>query len=183
MEKHYFECFSRLLQLCVADFLLLHSVLSRRNFAFLEQVQQEFAKQNRFRRISSANAYGMDKAFAPNFRSALHYYNVNHNNLRQDEKVTKMMAQIEDMKNIMGRNVQMSMRRAGNLERMVQKSEDLEADVQVFYKKAKDVKRRKKQKYYRVYATLVAMVFFAIYLIVAAACGWKLECHEKITEV
>ena len=128
-----------------------------------------------------ANAYGMDKAFAPNFRSALHYYNVNHDKLRQDDKVTKMMAQMETMKNVMGRNVQMSMRRAGNLERMVQKSEDLEADVQVFYKKAKDVKKRKQRKYYRVYAAMAAMVFLLVYLLVAAACGWTLSCHEKIT--
>ena len=92
-----------------------------------------------------------------------------------------MMAQVEDMKVVMGRNIQLSMRRAANLERMLQKSEDLEVDVQVFYKKAKDVKKRKQRKYYRVYATMVAMVFAVVYLIVAAACGWKLECHAQIS--
>lgn len=148
----------------------------------MQQIQEEFTKQNRARRIANANAYAMDKAFAPNFRSALHYYTTNHSKLCQEEKVRALMAQVEDMKEVMGRNIQLSMRRAANLERMLQKSEDLEAETQVFYRRSKMAKRRRQRKYYRVYATLVLMVVGIVYMILAAACGWRLNCQSSLSE-
>lgn len=146
----------------------------------MQQIQEEFAKQNRFRRISSANAYAMDKSFAPNFRSALHYYNVNHGTLKQEDKVKALMAKVEDMKDVMGRNIQLSMKRAGNLERMLSKSDDLQVDVQVFFRNSKKIKRSRQRKYWRVYATIVAVFFCVVYLLVALACGFKMHCGSSI---
>jgi len=122
----------------------------------------------------------MDKAFAPNFRSALHYYNVNHCKLVQDDKVRALMAQVEDMKVVMGRNIQLSLRRAANLEQMLQKSDDLKEDTQVFYKASKVKKRQRQKRYFRVYATVMVMVISLVYLIVTAACGWTLSsCRAR----
>ena len=121
----------------------------------------------------------MDKSFAPTFRSSLHYYNVNHGTLRQDEKVAKLMAQVEDMKVVMGRNIQLSMRRAGNLERLAGMSQSLEVETQVFYKTSKVAKKRRQRTYYRVYATLLVMALVVLYLIMAAACGWSLKCGSR----
>lgn len=182
VDEHYFHLYLKdgVTYCCISDDPDTRD--QKVNFAFLQQIQQEFSKQNRFRIISMANAYGMDKKFAPNFRSALHYYNINHSTLRQDDKVTAMMAQVEDMKDVMGRSIQLSMRRAANLERMLQKTDEMEADIQVFYKKAKVIKKRKKKQYYRVYAAMAAMFFFFVYLMMAAACGFKLECGNSPDE-
>ena len=158
---------------------LLYSLY--RNFAFLKQIQAEFSKQNRARRIATVNAYGMDKSFAPTFRSTLHYYNINQSTLRQDDKVTKLMAQVEDMKAVMGRNIQLSMRRAANLEKLSGISQSLEEDVQVFYKKSKVAKRNRQRKYYRVYAAMVLMILLVIYFVMAAICGWSLNCVAKFS--
>jgi hypothetical protein len=119
----------------------------------------------------------MDKSFAPNFRSAIHYYNVNHSKLSQDEKVGGIMSQVEDMKAVMGRNIRLSMQRAGNLERMLKKSEEMEMETEIFRRRTKRVRQRKQRNYYRVYGSLVAIVATIVYLITAFACGWKLQCH------
>ncbi|CAB9524216.1 Vesicle-associated membrane protein 7 [Seminavis robusta] len=149
------------------------------NFAFLQQIQSEFTKSTRFRRVSAANAYAMDKTFAPNFRSSIHYYNTNHTQLLQDDKIKSLMTAVEDMKVVMGRNIQLSMQRAGNLEKMIRQSEEMEDRTQVFYKKAKVAKRRRIRKLYRVYATLGLMLLTLLYLIMAVACGWKLQCGPQ----
>ena len=161
-------------------FLFCSPYPANRNFAFLQQIQEEFTRQYRARRIATANAYGMDKSFAPNFRSAIHYYNVNHSKLSQEEKVREIMTQVEDMKTIMGRNIKLSLLRAGNLERMLKKSEEMEIETEIFRRNTKNVRKRKQRKYYRVYGTLVIMVAAIVYLITAFACGWKLQCHAMI---
>lgn len=160
--------------------LIIPLVLSRRNFAFLQQIQTEFAKVNRPRRISTANAYAMDKSFAPNFRTALHYYNVNHGKLCKEEKVSKLFAQVEDMKDVMGRNIRLSMQRAGNLEKMLKVSEEMEAETQVFYKKSKVNKKRRQRKHGRVYMTIGFMGVAVVYLLLVCICGWKLDCKANL---
>jgi Synaptobrevin len=120
------------------------------NFAFLQQIQEEFAKANRWRRVSSANAYAFDKTFAPNFRSVIHYYNSNHSKLRQEDKVRALMTKVEDMKAVMGRNIEMSMIRASKLEGMIEKTEEMQTATQVFYKKSKVLKKTRVRKLYRV---------------------------------
>jgi Synaptobrevin len=146
------------------------------NFAFLQQIQTEFAKQNRWRRVSTANAYAFDKGFAPNFRSTIHYYNSNHSKLRQDDKVRALMTKVEDMKAVMGRNIELSLLRAAKLEDMIEKSEDLQGQTQVFYKRAKVVKKQRIRKLYRVYFTLAAVIVGVVYLMMVPLCGWLLQC-------
>jgi Synaptobrevin len=157
------------------------NVPPKSNFAFLQQIQTEFTKQNRARRIANANAYGMDKKFSPYFRSTVHYYNVNHGKLRQEEKVTKLLAQVEDMKEIMGRNIQLSMRRAANMEKLVGISESLELDTEVFYKRAKTDLKRRQRKYFRVYLTMVVMALTVLYMILVGVCGWSLDCKARFS--
>ena len=91
-----------------------------------------------------------------------------------------LMAKVEDMKDVMGRNIQLSMKRAGNLERMLSKSDDLQVDVQVFFRNSKKIKRSRQRKYWRVYATIVAVFFCVVYLLVALACGFKMHCGSSI---
>jgi Synaptobrevin len=148
------------------------------NFAFLQQIQTEFAKQNRWRRISTANAYALDKTFAPNFRSAIHYYNSNHSKLRQDDKIRALTAKVEDMKAVMGRNIELSLQRAAKLESMIEKTDEMQMATQVFYKKAKVVKKQRVRKLYRVYITLAAVVVGLLYFLLVPYCGWLLQCGK-----
>lgn len=155
------------------------SVHTGSNFAFLQNLQEEFTKQHWKSRIKSANAYAMDKSFAPTFRTTMHYYNINQSKLAREEKVTRLMAQVEDMTVVMNRNINLLFQRGGNLEKMLRKSEDMEVDCQVFKKKARSVKKRKERKFYRVYAVLILMVLALFYIIMAAACGWQLNCSRR----
>lgn len=120
----------------------------------------------------------MDKAFAPNFRSVIHYYNSNHSKLRQDDKIRSLMTKVEDMKSVMGRNIELSLQRAARLEDMIEKSEDLQSQTQVFYKRAKVVKKQRIRKLYRVYFTLAAVVVGLIYFLMVPSCGWLLKCGK-----
>jgi len=180
LDEYYFHLFLKdgVFYCCISDDPDTRD--QKVNFAFLQQIHTEFAKANRLRRISNANAYAMDKSFAPNFRTALHYYNVNHSKLCQEEKVCKILAQVEDMKDVMGRNIQLSMQRAGNLEKMLKKSEEMEVETQVFYKKSKVNKKRQQRKYWRVYTTIGFIGVAIAYLLLVCVCGWKLDCKAKL---
>lgn len=180
LDEYYFHLFLKdgVFYCCISDDPDTRD--QKVNFAFLQQIQTEFAKVNRPRRISTANAYAMDKSFAPNFRTALHYYNVNHGKLCKEEKVSKLFAQVEDMKDVMGRNIRLSMQRAGNLEKMLKVSEEMEAETQVFYKKSKVNKKRRQRKHGRVYMTIGFMGVAVVYLLLVCICGWKLDCKANL---
>ena len=145
-------------------------------------MQREFTQTFRAGRISRANAYSMDKQFAPNIRTALHYYNINHQKLTQEQKVKKVLTKIESMKEILGQNIQLVLRQTVNLEKMVQKSEKAKESSLVFKKKAAQV-RRKLWLQNNVYCVIlmIAVVMFT-YMMMALFCGFRLNGCRRGTD-
>lgn len=119
------------------------------NFAFLNRMHDEFSKLYTSRRIQIAHAYGMEKTFRPNMRTAMHYYNVNHESISQEPKVAQLVAQVQGLTDIMGRNLNLLLERGDNIEAMAVQSGELEHDAQVFYKKSKVLKRHYKWLHYK----------------------------------
>lgn len=126
-------------------------------------------------RIRTANAYALDKNFAPTMRSAMHYHNVHHKELRQEEKVTRVLAQVQDIRDVMGRNLNMILERGDKFEGILAKSDQLNADADIFRKNSRQAKRILRRRYYFWYAVFAAIVIVFLYMVVAGVCGAGLQ--------
>ena len=132
-------------------------------------------------RIRTAHAYSLDKNFAPTLRSSMHYHNIHHNELRQDEKVTRLLSQVSNIHDVMGRNLNLMLERGEKFEGILERSENLNADAAVFRKQSRQAKRAMQRKYYFYYVVLAAIIAFFIYLVTAGICGPGLErCRSAV---
>mmetsp|Transcript_10409 Transcript_10409/g.14701 ORF Transcript_10409/g.14701 Transcript_10409/m.14701 type:complete len:270 (-) Transcript_10409:1775-2584(-) len=141
------------------------------SFAFLDHVQTEFTKNYNSRKIDTAKAGAMVQSFSPELRSSIHHYNVNHVALSQDEKVRALTVQVDDLKSIMGNNLTLLIERVEDIDKLVDKSEQMKRDSLVFQKRTKQVHRKMSRKSTNVQVVLVVAVVFLIYILAASACG------------
>lgn len=146
-----------------------------RNFAFLQHIQKEFVKMHRAGRIKTCNAYALDKNFAPTMRSAMHYHNINHKEIRQEERVTLMLAQVQDMRDVMGRNISMMLERGERFDNILSKSEALNKDAQIFKKNANTTKAILRRRYYFWYVVFIGIIIVFLYIVMTAVCGFDLS--------
>lgn len=122
----------------------------------------------------------MDKEFGTTVRSTMHYYNINHKRLSRDQQVERLLAQVEDMKTVLGRNLHLLLEREGKLDRLVEKSESARRDSLVFKKRSIILKKQNQQKYYKFYALLAGLILAIIYTILIASCGFRFQrCRAR----
>lgn len=153
------------------------------SFAFLDAMQAEFHKIYRNpTRIANANAYAFQKAFTPNIRAQMHYHNTNHTSIAQEDRVRDLLAQVSDMKGVMGRNITLLLDRGDSLQRLSDKSQMALSDASVFRKQAQYHRNRQMRRYYvSVFFTLLAISFF-IFILSVSICGVGLKhCRASNT--
>ena len=122
----------------------------------------------------------MDKEFSATVRSTMHYYNINHKRLSRDQQVERLLAQVQDMKHLLGRNLHLLLEREGKLDRLVEKSETARRDSQVFKKRSIQLKNQNKLKNYKFYALLAGLILAIIYTILIASCGFRFQyCRAR----
>jgi Synaptobrevin len=105
----------------------------------------------------------------------MHYHNIHHNEIRQDEKVALLMAQVQDIRKVMGRNLHMILERGEKFEGLLTKSEVLTKDAQIFKKRTHTAKCMMQRKYYSWYAMGIGLVALFIYVVLVFSCGLRLE--------
>lgn len=132
---------------------------------------QEFTKLFKQSRIQRCNAYGLDKIFKPNMRSAMHYYNINHGTLVRDERVQKVMAKVQDMKEVMSRNVNLLLERGENVDSLLTKSDMLNEDAKVFKKKSGVMLRQQRRKYWLRKAVMGVIIILLVLWATIGVCG------------
>ena len=141
------------------------------NFAFLQAVARDFTARYTPRKINNANAYAMEKDFAPNMRTSMHYYNTNQTRLSRDEEINRLLTKVEDLKAVLGKNLTLLLEREEKLESLVQKSEQTRIDSMVFKKRTKQVRRQNFIQSNKLTIMIVVGALMLIYIIVTAKCG------------
>ena len=131
------------------------------NFAFLQAVAKEFSAKYTKRKIKTCNAYTMDKEFSPLLRTKMHHYNVNRKMLGTDPKVNQLMAQVEDMKTALGRNVRLLLKRGENVDTLLELSEQAMADAGVFKRNSETLRRTMRRKNMKMIAIMVLALLLA----------------------
>lgn len=134
---------------------------------------------HRMGRIRTANAYALDRNFSPSMRSGMHYHNIHQKDLRQEERITKLKTKVENIRTVMGRNINMVLERGEKLDDLYRKSEGMRQDVQVFKKKARKTKNIMRRKYYTTYVVLAILIALVVYIPTVVFCGLTLgRCIE-----
>lgn len=105
----------------------------------------------------------------------MHYHNVNHKELSRDKKVQALMAQVGDFKKLMGRNINIILENQTQISSLMEMSEDMQMDAQVFKKKSTQLVRKKKRKLAFGYIIACGIVLVLIYLTLMMICGPRME--------
>jgi hypothetical protein len=166
----------------------LHRLGTRRNFAFLDQICTEFTSRHRAGRIKTAHAYALDKNFSPTVRSAMHYHNINHKSIAQEERVKKVIAKVDDMTRVMGATIHLLLERGQKLDKLMKTSQDLEQDAQVFKKRSAQIKARERRRYWVKNIMLISIIVFLSgtfsYIVITGLCGKDLQqCRRVVAGV
>jgi Synaptobrevin len=152
-----------------------------RNFDFLKGLETDFTKEFSSSRIGRAKALSMQKQFLPSIRSKMHYYNINRTKLRREQKVQSIIDKIDDMKTVLDANIRLMVKRQeGQLDEMLEKSETMKQDTVVFKKRAEVMLLSARRRQFARTITCTLIGLGAIYLLLAAGCGFTFSaCHPK----
>ena len=145
------------------------------NFAFLQAVARDFTGIYSARRIKNCNAYALDKDFSPKLRSTMHYYNINHTRLSRDQQVNQLMAKVEDLKSVLGRNIELMLERETQLDALMAKSEMARRDSLVFKKRSVKLKNHFWWKSYKLWILIALTLLVFVYTMITASCGIRFQ--------
>eukprot|EP00592_Proboscia_alata_P020555 CAMPEP_0194417394 /NCGR_PEP_ID=MMETSP0176-20130528/16487_1 /TAXON_ID=216777 /ORGANISM="Proboscia alata, Strain PI-D3" /LENGTH=249 /DNA_ID=CAMNT_0039223271 /DNA_START=174 /DNA_END=919 /DNA_ORIENTATION=+ len=117
-----------------------------RNFSFLEELRSKFTKKFSKYKISRSNAFGMEKTFTREISSLMHFYNTHPNEGLSSEKSAEIMtAKVDDLKSVLGSNIRLMLKRESNIEALMQKTEQMEIEANIFTKNTQ-LARKKVEK-------------------------------------
>jgi vesicle-associated membrane protein 7 len=117
----------------------------------------------------------MEKKFMPILRSAVDYHNINAAKISQDKHVQTAIGKVEDMKVVMGRNLNLLMERGENIDALASKSDHMREDASIFKRKSSRMRNQLRRKWICMMALLAAIVLVFMYMIVIGFCGVGLD--------
>jgi vesicle-associated membrane protein 7 len=145
------------------------------NFAFLQALAHDFGGRYNKRRIRNSNAYGMDKDFKPMIRSTMHHYNIHRADLMRDAQVNHLLAKVEDLRNVLGRNMELLLEREQQLDSLMDKATQARRDSMVFKKKGVKMKRTMEMKSCKMWFLICMSLTVFFYVIITSTCGFRFQ--------
>lgn len=131
-------------------------------FAYLQAIARDFKEKYSARKIKNVNAYAMDKEFSPNLRSAMHYYNVNCDKLSRNQEISNLLAKLDDMKDVLGRNIKLMLDRGEKIDDLRVVSAKAQQESIVFKRKSNRLKKQERLKLIRWYLLLGGVILILI---------------------
>lgn len=101
------------------------------NYSFLDDAESKFSKSYAAFQVTKAKAYGMEKNFSKELGKLIYFYNENRSTMVRQEKVNVLLNKVDDLKGIMGRNIDMVLEREGKLVDLVEQSDSMLKDTKV----------------------------------------------------
>lgn len=173
---YYFHMYRNedIITLCISDDTdaRYHTV----NFSFLDDLDRDFTKHYSAYKITKAKAYEFDKKFKVPFSKLLHFYNENRSKMIRQGKLNNYIQKVDNVKDILGRNITLVMDRGESLDDLVQTSDDLLQDVQVFSKRSSQLRGKVQNEYYSYQCLAVGFIVVVLYLAVGSLCGYGFQC-------
>ncbi|GBG65164.1 hypothetical protein CBR_g49960 [Chara braunii] len=144
-------------------------------FAFLERVKEDFMRKygGPSGKGQTAIAHSLDREFGPKLRDHMQYCVDHPEDLN---KVSKVKAQVAEVKNIMMDNIEKVLDRGEKIDLLVDKADNLRNQAEHFNKQGQVLRRRMWLQNMKMKLIVLAIVIAIILIIWVAACkGFK--CH------
>ncbi|KAH8938240.1 hypothetical protein BDL97_16G071700 [Sphagnum fallax] len=137
-------------------------------FAFLERVKEDFKRRYQGGRADLAVAHSLDKEFGPRLKEHMEYCAEHPDEL---DKMAKIKSQVAEVKGIMMENIEQVLDRGGKIEVLVEKSDTLRNQADVFQRQGKRLRRKMWFENMKVKLIVLAII------VVIAIVIWLSICH------
>ncbi|EDW72553.1 uncharacterized protein Dwil_GK20965 [Drosophila willistoni] len=158
----HYTCENKLIYMCITDNLFDKT----RSFLFLSDIKQTFI-QTYGLQVATAISYAMNTEFSKVLAEKMVYYSQS----TEVDKISRVHGQIDELKDIMVKNIDSLRDRGEKLELLVNKTENLSNNSVAFRKASRNLARQMFWKKIRVYLVVGLLIAFIIYIIVSMACG------------
>uniref|UniRef100_H9GMP0 Vesicle-associated membrane protein 7 n=2 Tax=Anolis carolinensis TaxID=28377 RepID=H9GMP0_ANOCA len=158
---HYI-CQDRIIYLCITDDDFERS----RAFTFLNEIKKRF-QTTYGSRAQTALPYAMNSEFSSVLAAQLKYHSEN----KGSDQVAETQAQVDELKGIMVRNIDLVAQRGEKLELLIDKTENLVDSSVTFKTTSRNLARAMCMKNLKLTIIIAIVSIVIIYIIVSAACG------------
>lgn len=168
---HYI-CHDRIIYLCITDDDFERS----RAFTFLSDVKKRF-QTTYGSRAQTALPYAMNSEFSSTLAAQMKH----HSDPRGSDRLTETQIQVDDLKGIMVRNIDLVAQRGEKLELLIDKTENLVDSSVTFKTTSRNLARAMCMKNLKLFVLIAIVCLVIIYIIVSASCGglaWP-NCVKK----
>ncbi|XP_016968066.1 vesicle-associated membrane protein 7 [Drosophila biarmipes] len=158
----HYTCENKLVYMCITD----NEFERSRAFLFLADVKQKFI-QTYGLQVATAIAYSMNTEFSKILADQMNYFSQS----REVDTISRVHGQIDELKDIMVKNIDSLRDRGEKLELLVNKTENLSNNSVAFRKASRNLARQMFWKNMRIYVVVGLVITFIVYVIVSMACG------------
>ncbi|XP_055300668.1 vesicle-associated membrane protein 7 [Sitodiplosis mosellana] len=162
----------RIIYMCITD----DEFERARAFMFLTEIKRRFLMQYGLQ-AATAISYAMNTEFSPILAYEMKHYSESN----EFDAISRVHGQIDELKDIMVKNIENVTARGERLELLVNKTENLRDTSVSFRKTSRNLARAMFWNNIKMYVIVGAVILFIIYVIVSMACGgllWQ-ECVHK----
>uniref|UniRef100_A0A8D8G6Q1 Vesicle-associated membrane protein 7 n=1 Tax=Culex pipiens TaxID=7175 RepID=A0A8D8G6Q1_CULPI len=168
---HYI-CENRIIFMCISDDGFERS----RAFLFLTEIKKKFI-QTYGLTVATAIAYAMNTEFSRTLAHEMKHYSES----REVDAISQVHGQIDELKDIMVKNIENITNRGERLELLVNQTENLRNNSVTFRQTSRNLARTMFWRSVRMYCLIGAILLFVIYIVVSMSCGgllWSSCIHS-----
>jgi vesicle-associated membrane protein 7 len=158
---HYI-CENRIVYMCITDDEFERS----RAFLFLNEIKRRFQTAYSSS-VDRALAYAMNTEFSQVLANEMKHYSES----RDIDTISRVHGELDELKNIMVKNIDNVAMRGERLELLVNKTENLSANSVTFRKTSRNLARSMFWKNVKLYIILGVIITLIIYFLVSMICG------------
>ncbi|XP_055034217.1 vesicle-associated membrane protein 7 isoform X2 [Misgurnus anguillicaudatus] len=166
---------TRGLSIC-ALLMILQEFERSRAFGFLNEVKKRF-QSTYGSRAQTALPYAMNSEFSNTLAVQMKH----HSDPKGSDTLTETQVQVDDLKGIMVRNIDLVAQRGEKLELLIDKTENLVDSSVTFKTTSRNLAHAMCMKNLKLTVIIIVILLVVLYIIVTAACGglsWP-SCRKK----
>ncbi|XP_030763756.1 vesicle-associated membrane protein 7 [Sitophilus oryzae] len=163
----HYVCENRIIYLCITD----NEFERSRAFLFLNEIKRRF-QSHYGPTADTAIAYSLNTDFARVLANEMKHYSESHD----VDTISKVHSELDELKNIMVKNIDNVSMRGERLELLVNKAENLNSGSVSFRHTSRNLARSMYWKNIKLYVIIGGVIIVIVYLIVSMSCGgllWK----------
>ncbi|KAF2879642.1 hypothetical protein ILUMI_26532 [Ignelater luminosus] len=158
----HYVCELKVIYMCITDDEFERS----RAFLFLNEIKRRF-QATYGSNVDNAIGYAMNSEFASVLANEMKHYSESHD----VDTISKVHGELDELKNIMVKNIDNIAMRGERLELLINKTENLSNNSVTFRKTSRNLARSLFWKNVKLYVIIALIIAVIIYIIVSISCG------------